>query len=528
MGNVEGIKLRDYQKAILETSKDKNTLVVLPTGLGKTLIALFLAKDRLEKFPASKILFLAPTKPLAEQHHNYFKENLPELYADMALFTGKVKSDNRKKIWQKSDIVFSTPQCIANDLKSGQFDLKDVSLLIEDECHRCLKSYDYVFVAKNYIENAENKRVLGLTASPGSKASIIKEICKNLWIEAVEIRHRESEDVKQYIQKLDKEIVYVNFPDNFLKVKSYLKELLNKKVDELKNRKLFFTNYINKTTLLELQKTLMRNIGNGNRNFNLLKGASVCAQAIKLEHAIELLETQGITPLKIYLDGLHEQAKQEKSQAVKQIVKSPIFQEAYIEILHMESQNIEHPKFEKLKEIVIRELMDNQNAKIIIFAQFRDTLIRICKEFNSMKKEGYNSNAKIFVGQAVKNDVGLSQKEQRDVLNEFRVGGINILCATSIGEEGLDIPEVNTVIFYEPTPSAIRQIQRRGRTARLIPGRLIILITKKTRDESYYWAAFHREKKMYGILDNIQKNFDKNGNLGNIEIEGIKENKHKS
>ncbi len=239
---AEEIKLRDYQESILETTKEKNTLVVLPTGLGKTLIALFLAKNRLEKFPQSKILFLAPTRPLAEQHYNYFKRYLPELYADMTLFTGKIKSDNRKKIWQNADIIFSTPQCIANDVKSNQFDLNEVSLLVEDECHRCLKSYDYVFVAKNYLDNAKYPRILGLTASPGSKASVIREICNNLGIESVEIRHRESADVKQYLQKLNKEIIYVDFPQNFMKIRISLKEIRDRKVTELKNRKLFFAN----------------------------------------------------------------------------------------------------------------------------------------------------------------------------------------------------------------------------------------------------------------------------------------------
>lgn len=121
-------------------------------------------------------------------------------------------------------------------------------------------------------------------------------------------------------------------------------------------------------------------------------------------------------------------------------------------------------------------------------------------------------NAKVFVGQAKKgtgkNETGLSQREQQEIISDFSLGKINILVATQIGEEGLDIPEVNAVIFYEPIPSAIRMIQRRGRTARLAPGKLIILITKNTRDEAYYWAAFHKEKKMYQVLDTMKLELD--------------------
>src|SRR3989344_3952335 len=141
---------REYQKEILKTCVEKNCLVVLPTGLGKTLVALMLAIERMNSFPGEKVLFLAPTKPLAEQHLNYFKKNLPELFAGLALFTGSVTPKERKKIWQKADIIFSTPQCVANDLKKRLYTLEDVCLLVEDEAHRCIKNYDYNHVAKVY------------------------------------------------------------------------------------------------------------------------------------------------------------------------------------------------------------------------------------------------------------------------------------------------------------------------------------------------------------------------------------------
>lgn len=203
MDYLKNIQPREYQQKIFQNCINKNCLVILPTGLGKTLIALMLAIRRMETFPGKKVVFLAPTKPLAEQHLNYFKKHLPELFGEMQLFTGEVSAGNREKLWETSDIVFSTPQCVANDLKNNLYDLSEVCLLIEDEAHRCVKNYDYNFIARNYMENSKNPRIIGLTASPGSDLQQIKEICRNLSIEAVESRTRDSPDVKEYLQGAD-------------------------------------------------------------------------------------------------------------------------------------------------------------------------------------------------------------------------------------------------------------------------------------------------------------------------------------
>lgn len=501
---LTSIKPRKYQEEIFKTCSQKNCLVVLPTGLGKTLIALMLAIERLQKFPKSKVLFLAPTRPLAEQHFNYFKKNLPELFASMNLFTGKVSADKRKELWQETDIVFSTPQCIANDLKNNLYDTENISLLIEDECHRCLKNYSYVYVA-NEARKA-NARILGLTASPGSEVRTIDQITKNLGIETIEARTRDSEDVTEYLQKLDAELVKVDLPEEFVKIRDILKKIYETKIEELRNRKILFAPAMKKT-LLELQGRLMRGIGSGERNFNYLRGASVCAQAIKLNHALEMIETQGIASLHKYLQDLFEQAKQGKSKAVLQIIKNKEFNQAYVLTSELLSKNIEHPKLTILLGIINREFKENNAKKIIVFSQYRDTAIRISKKIN----EG-GIKAKVFLGQAMKNGFKLSQKEQQKIVREFSAGEINVLCATSIGEEGLDLPEVNAVIFYEPIPSAIRKIQRAGRTARLKPGKLIILMTKKTRDEAHHWAAYHKERKMHGIINNMNERMKKSEN----------------
>ncbi len=507
---LQNIQPREYQKEIFESCKKENCLVVLPTGLGKTLIALMMAIQRMQEFPGEKVVILAPTKPLAEQHLSSFKKNLPELFGDIQLFTGSVKAPERKKIWKTADIIFSTPQCVANDLKKNLYDLNEVCLLIEDEAHRCMKNYDYNFIAQKYKEQSAHPRIIGLTASPGSEASKIKEICRNLSINKVELRTRESPDVKPYLQELEFEKIFVDFPPEFQELKHVLSKLIDQYIDELKVRKILFGN-ATKITLIELQKkisaTISRHSGN---NFNYMLGASACAQAIKLHHAMELLETQTLTSFNNYLGELIKQASKKQSKGVVKLVSRPEFQFIKTKSSELLSGEKEHPKVEKLGEIIKNEFSDTQNKipKIIIFTQFRDT----AKKLNDQLKGIPNSKPKIFIGQTMKTvngeKIGLKQKEQKQIIEEFREGKINILIATSIAEEGLDIPEVDAVIFYEPVPSAIRSIQRAGRTARLSKGKLITLITKGTRDEFFFYASRAREKKMKTAIEKIQKDLE--------------------
>jgi Fanconi anemia group M protein len=500
------IEPRDYQKTIFETCKEKDCLVVLPTGTGKTLIALMTTINRFKKFPLEKILILAPTKPLIEQHFESFKKNLPESWADMQLFTGKTPAEKRKKIWQTAEFVFSTPQCIANDLDKMLYKLDEVSLLVIDECHRCMKNYAYNHVAQKYKTQSTNKRILGLTASPGSDKKTIAQVCENLGIEAVEIRTRKSHDVKPYLQELEFEKIEVNFPPEFVEIKVLLEQIYNKKVRELKNRKVLF-GYASKTMLLKTQAKLMQNIKK-RRNLNLMLATSVCAQAIKISHALELLETQTISSFLSYLKDLFKQAAEKKSKGVQKLVADPGFAKAYTLATTI---NQEHPKLELLKELIKEQFQTEPNSRIIIFAQFRETVRTISELLNEIP----GIKADSFVGQTIKQHdkgktTGLKQKEQKEMIERFRAGEINILVATSIAEEGLDIPEVNEVIFYEPVPSAIRKIQRAGRTARLSKGSLKILITKNTRDEIYHYAAYHKEKRMHTAIDQIKKEFKSN------------------
>jgi len=494
---------RLYQETIFASASRKNTLVVLPTGMGKTNIFLMLAAHRLKLFPDSKILLIGPTRPLIEQYLNVFKKYFEIEESKLAVFTGKVPPKKREELWKTAKVIFSTPQGLENDIITRRINLEEVSLLGVDEAHRAVGNYAYVFVAQQYAKIAKFPRIIAMTASPGSDMEKIQEICRNLSIENIEVRTENDPDVKQYIQEVDLNWVEVNLTPPFIEIKNSLQLFLKDRTKKLKSwgiikRKDSY--FVSKKDLLVLQSQIRAQISSGEKDFVLWNAISVLAEIMKIHHALELIETQGIPAVYKYLKNLNEESYSTKTKAIKNIVSDINFKTALFKAEKAYKENIEHPKLIELQKIVEKEVQ-KPDVKILIFNNFRENALDIKEKLNKIK----GVKAELFVGQQKKGETGLSQKQQKEIIEKFSNNFFNVLVCTSIGEEGLDIPAVDLVIFFEPIPSEIRHIQRRGRTGRLEQGRVIILMTKNTMDVGFRWAAYHKESRMNRNLKELKQ-----------------------
>ena len=488
------VEERAYQVNIARAALERSTLVVLPTGMGKTVVAALVIAEVFRR-RGGKVLFLAPTKPLVEQHAASLRALL--VVERIALFTGEATSpEERELLWRENKIVVSTPQVIRNDLRSERISLDDVSLVVFDEAHRAVGDYAYVDVAAAYKEVPVHL-VLGMTASPGSSAEKILEVCDHLGITAVEIRTEYDPDVVPYLHDLAVERIPVDAPDVSKEIRRRIQIVFDEQVERLK--KIGFLAGKPKVTLKDLLAAgndARRRLDSGARDGRLYGAMTAQAIAMKANHAIELAETQGLGSLRSYFEKMEAEAR---SKADVQFLKHAKVQEAMK--LARES-DVEHPKLSKTAWVVRRQFMEKPDSKVIVFAHYRETADRVTQALARLP----GIRPMRFVGQASRGeDVGLSQKEQVDILEKFRAGEVNVIVATSIGEEGLDIPQVDLVVFYEPVPSEIRTIQRRGRTGRSAAGRVVMLVTKDTRDEAYFYSARRKERKMHQELDRLRK-----------------------
>ena len=463
---------RAYQLAIYNSIIEKgNTLVVLPTGLGKTLLALMVIKDKIKE---GRCLFVTPTKPLAKQHYESVKKILE--IEDVQLITGEIPAEKRKEMY-KSSVIISTPQTVRNDLESN-ITTPDFVLFIVDEAHRAVGDYAYVQVAMML----ESALIVGLTASPGGKRERINEVMKNLRIQNIEIRTKDDPDVRDYIKKSTINWINTSLSPTLLLIKKQLDGLISKHAKTLGSMG-FPPPLRHKGQFLAMRKRILES--NNNLKYPAIMQYTIL---LNLLHMVELLETQGIFALSSYIEKFKE--KTTKSAAL--LKKSTTFQE----IVESCNTDEEHPKLRLLLDLV-KKL---KGKKIIVFAQYRDQVKLISDTLSS-----HGISSRIFLGK--KGDY--TKKQQEQTINEFQQEKFDVLCSSSIAEEGLDIPAVDAVIFYEPIPSEIRTIQRRGRAARLKEGEVYILITKGTRDEYYYWSSKRRESKMKTILTSMQLQLDK-------------------
>ena len=488
------VEERTYQVNIAKACLSRSTLVVLPTGMGKTVVAAMVIAEILRR-KGDKILFLAPTKPLVEQHAASLREIL--IVERIAVFTGEVASpEDRELLWRENKIIVSTPQVIRNDLRTGRYELEDVSLIVFDEAHRAVGDYAYVDVAAAYKEVA-GRLVLGMTASPGSSAEKILEVCNNLGITAVEIRTEFDADVVPYVQSLEIQRIPIDAPDEAKDIRSLLETVYEEQVERLK--KIGFLQGKPKPStkdILAAGDEIRKRLDGGDKDGRLFGAMTAQAIAMKANHAITLAETQGMGSLRSYFDRLETDAK---SRADTQFIKHAKVREAIKIALETSA---EHPKLKKTAWVVRDQFMAKPDSKVIVFTHYRETSDTVTREL--AKIPGIKPVR--FVGQSSKGeDVGLKQREQVDILEKFRNGEVNVIVATSIGEEGLDIPQVDLVVFYEPVPSEIRTIQRRGRTGRSAKGKVIMLVTKDTRDEAFLYSAKRKERKMHVELDRLRR-----------------------
>ncbi|WP_435348450.1 DEAD/DEAH box helicase [Haloarchaeobius sp. HRN-SO-5] len=490
------LERRLYQLRLAGTATGDHTLVCLPTGLGKTTVSLLVTARRLDEV-GGRSLLLAPTKPLVQQHAEFYREALQIPDDEVVVFTGDVRPDDRAELWEDATVVMATPQVVENDLVGGRISLRDVTHLTFDECHRATGDYAYNYIAERYHQDAEDPLVTGMSASPGGDEEEILDVCENLGIREVEVMTEEDADVSEYTHDTEVEWKKIQLPEEVLDIRDGLNEVISDRLSKLKElgvtRKT--SPDLSERDVNDIQSQL-RAMMNNDQSAGY-KGMSLLAEVRKLRTAVTYVETQSVEATCRYFERQRNAARASgASKASQRMVSEPKVREA---IRKAESFDDIHPKYREARILLAETLGIEDGERVIVFTESRDTAEALT-DFLSNHFE-----VRRFVGQGDKDGSdGMTQKQQQETLSAFKNGEFEVLVSTSVAEEGLDVPEVDLVLFYEPVPTAIRSIQRKGRTGRQDEGRVVVLMAEDTRDEAYFWISRRKEKRMESELRDLK------------------------
>lgn len=500
------LEWRRYQVEVTQIACKQNTLVVLPTGLGKTAVALLVIASHLSKDRDSRALVLAPTRVLVHQHYSFLSKYLDLDIDDIGVLTGEDSEELREKVWTKR-VVCATPQVTVSDIQGKRCKLEEFSVVVIDEAHRAVGNHSYSTIAAVYNEFRKDGRILGLTASLPSEKSKIEEIVSKLKIAKVEIRDEKDDDVKPYVFKTEVEWRELELSPTLKKIQSLSRDALNMRLKLLEDAVLIKRTNYGSITLKDLLRLRMKV---DQIQSSQLKNALF--SSIRLFHALNLLETQSLSSYIRFMDRLLDR---KRGYGMSELLNDQKVKDSYEQARAALVNGDEHPKIAETLKLV--EGVKN-GERAIIFASYRDTVDQICRV---LRDHGFKAG--FLIGKSGKS--GQSQKAQLRALDELKSGVYDILVATQVGEEGLDVAECNIVIFYDNVPSAVRFIQRKGRTGRKKEGHMYVLITKGTKDEAYYWMSRKRVGDTKKIIAQVVGEKTKPGPLDLFVSDSLEKNK---
>ncbi len=488
------VEARAYQLEAVDEALSGSMLLVMPTAAGKTAVIWMMISEKLAR--GGKVIMIAPTVGLVEQHIRSLRDVL-NIEDRIISITGQIPPSKRIEKWEGARLVVATPKVVVNDVKNGVLDVSGFSLLVVDEAHHCTGDHAMAQVCDHYISKNENPHVLGVTASPGHRPETVREICDRTGAVRIHIRNSEEGMLQGYLSELEIVEITVAVPNEMMVLSDPFKIWQRGIVDREKRLgRYVMPGMINFSGLSNAMDRAKSAINRGEASG--YRSVSQIAVAMRLHHLINCLMSQGVSASREYLDRLEEEESGNK-KSVRDFLRDNRIRDLREKLAVMDEI---HSKIGAVRRMVRERIRRDSESRVIVFANYRDTIASLDESL-----EGLTGVTPVrFVGQSSRGGrKGLSAREQVRRLDEFRDGNANVLLATSIGEEGLDIPSADLVIFYEPVSSEIRTIQRRGRTGRKRLGEVIVLIAEGTRDEGAKATALRREENMQRAVHRVSR-----------------------
>ncbi|GAB2277169.1 hypothetical protein Dimus_011876 [Dionaea muscipula] len=475
---------RSYQIEALERAIRQNTIVYLETGSGKTLIAIMLLRlySHLIRKPSSYIaVFLVPTVVLVGQQAGAIRMSLDlkvgEYYGEMNVDYWDAAIWNKEQ--EKHEVLVMTPMVLLNALRHSYIKLNCIKVLIFDECHNARGRHPYACIMKEFyhrqLHDSSLPRILGMTASPIKAKGCLSS---TYWKQISELENLlnskvytcESESVLAvYIpfatvklkfydgtivsnvlsnhlsDDLERLIIKHKSSPRISKLKNSAKDSLFKRFSGLKSTFLFCLSELGLWLALKAAEFF----GSRDTSSFFWGDIDIDVKSIISDFALDVFKL-----MSSYLPSGSEWSVCEnmKANAETGILTRKVV--CLVESL------LEYWNFKSLRCIIFVERVI---TSVVLRGLLSTVLPKLC---------GWNTE---YIAGNNKYPQTQSRKEQNKIVEEFRKGMINIIVATSILEEGLDVQSCNLVIRFDPSATVCSFIQSKGR-ARMQNSDFLIMV----------------------------------------------------
>ncbi|XP_071170930.1 ATP-dependent RNA helicase DHX58-like [Mytilus edulis] len=489
------IKLRDYQLELAEKAlTGKNTVICADTGSGKTWVALHIVQEHLNSKESPKVAFMARTNPLVLQQYTLFKHHL----ADKRVYIINKNEKSTiplKKLMEMNDVFFFTPQILINNIEKGDTRIPQFTLLILDECHHTTKGEPYNNLMRKYLKIKHNcddiplPQIVGLTASIGVGAATTEDgaithmikIFSNLDVHEISTVEENKEEMKKCVAIPTEE---------YVRMEVYYDDPCRTIIEEeMKKVEILYEGTMKGKGVLNILDTRQNLPGGEFLSKTYLESIIKLRNQIMCDTTLPQDTGREMICCLIHLGILHEALDINYLMNVEHVVQ--FLKRKYVEenqqpdeLIPIERKLLNFgkdliQKFENQKSIrpnpnlrLIEEKLQElycttesgKDSLGMIFVQTRATAKSLAEYLNE-KLEGIDIPVKPFIGsKSSETSDGLSENEKKELLEDFRSHKIKLLVATSVGSEGIDVPECNSVMKYNYSGNEISIIQMRGRT----------------------------------------------------------------
>ena len=489
---ANGGAIREYQKELAAPGmQGKNCIIVAPTGTGKTLVACMIISANLKRHSNRKVIFLANTNPLAMQQKQKLSEQIKGV--KVMCLTGETSDALAlPSLLKTNDIVVCTPQILLNDLKHKTTSLENISMIVFDECHRCKGQSPSAGVMIEYLKMKLRQgamclpQIVGLTASPGAGDSRKPDL------------HKTIEHLKKLGSLMDSGVGYVTVKENITELHQYTNKT-EVSVVPMHGRmsnddfQVLLNKYVTKLDKF-VQAVTGKSTSHCYTDQGYINFLSECLQESRLrsedpekERSIRAI----LEHLQYYIKILHYYSDYEfeDSLSLKHKLRNPSpdkiipVEKQLLELLkdfEKEASSISstaNPKLLQLKKLLLDSFQHNTDTKAMIFVTEVESAYKM-KEWLERQPELKDVHPGIVIGQG-HDSLKMSQAEQEYNIKCFREGKLNLLVATSVLEEGIDVPACNLVVRYQHVTNEISLVQSKGR-ARAAGSKCYAIIGKGT------------------------------------------------